>query len=142
VVNLYEYAFNNPLKYVDPMGLSPQDVITIISVYMQLLMEMNRQGLRYPSNGVEAAVINNLMGGISDLTRGRYGRNYDMCLQQSQRVKGGLISAQQFVPRMLDARWRFKTIMIPGTHHYVVVARSSDPNDPVLYLDPLFGMAY
>ena len=84
------------------------------------------------------ATLNNLVSGINYMTRGRLGRPYLGCGLQTDRVIRGLVPLQ---PK-LDDNWTFsmQDAFIFPFYHQWGIAKSDNPNDPVIIFDPLNGI--
>jgi len=68
-----------------------------------------------------------------------YGRltdsgNYQLCSDQVSTVRRSLNSTQKRRP--FDAQWTFEDYPVHWNFHMKLRVKSSDPNDPVIILDP------
>jgi RHS repeat-associated protein len=119
-LNYYSYLNNRPASGRDPLGLSGRDVYRIINTTQDVITHMNATGQR-----IEPGFLNNL----SQL----WNRERRGCGEQAGQVVDALIW------RNYDDSWRFSTVttLEPPLLHQFVVAKSSNPADPLLLLDPM-----
>jgi len=121
-INLYDYVGNNPVNFVDPFGLSQQDVNSILSLYNQSIQEMIDAGHRVPDP----------FSPLSSLKYWYPGNGWD-CKLQSAYLGNELYKAS----KTFDDRWTIQNITT--FHHSWVEATSSNPSDPSIRLDPWWG---
>ena len=130
--DFYSYALNRPVGMADPTGLSSQDVQRISDACHLCVQNMVQQGDRRPGSSGWNGFLNDQNSTYS--TYGSWHARYLGCKDQAERCLGGLNNANALMP--FDATWGFSTVLWWGGSHTVVVGRSSDPNDPLVYCDP------
>lgn len=122
-INLYRFVGNNPINEIDPLGLSPADVNRLTALSSQFTDALTQSGQRI-NNGA----LNNLTSSIQSLFNNP--SPHLGCGQQS------LALAKFLNGTGTDDLWQFSYMEIydPGFHQ-ILIAQSSNPNDPTLYLD-------
>ncbi len=122
--DLYGYAADNPVGLLDPLGLSPEDVLRILENYQRLTDQMEKDGHRvglWPPASSAKLVIG--LGGWD-------------CTAQSADV------ATKLRNYPYQDQWSFNVdwdVLFGVRHHQYAVARSSNPADPLIRLDPWWG---
>lgn len=124
--NRYNYVKNNPLKYVDSLGLSPEDVSRLKNVFDQSVQNMNQQGLRRPGSGTLNGMINNVQSTFGGQKLG--------CGAQADQTLNDIVTDVMNNGQFQD-NWQFQ-IVNPNPFHQNIEATSSNPADPVLTIDP------
>ena len=125
-LNLYGYVNGDPVNGVDLEGLSPADVVILLNISKHFTDQLTRNGER-----IDPGIINNLL--ISCRVLGICENEYNGCGGQSDALKDFLdnyINNKKF-----DDKWNIEKIYNFPVH-YNLKATSSNPNDPVLILDP------
>jgi RHS repeat-associated protein len=135
-VNLYAYVGAAPLDVSDPTGLTAADAIDIIETFDEHVKEMTRTGER-----IDWKYVNNVRRTIY-VTTG-IGKRFLGCHEQAEEVRFRLYDLH------LHDQWAFSVegvdnlwiISEPGFGrligpHWWLVARSSNPKDPEIVLDP------
>lgn len=135
----YSYVTDNPLTRSDLWGLSPTDVQNILDWYLQQLRDLTAAGRR-----TDPGWWNNMSRSFNDVTDGLVGHHYLGCGEQARAVQAQLQS------RDYDDKWSFVVTGDnvfqmdydgnPAFSHWWLVAKSSNPFDPVLVLDPYRGI--
>ena len=103
---------------------------------------MTRSGQR-----VDPGIWNNINRSLYDITYGVFGKNYKGCAEQAEIVQSALQSSNY------DDDWTFKMTgsnfmsmqpgnTIPNGPHWWITATSSNPNDPVITIDPWNNALY
>lgn len=123
-LNSFAYAMLDPLGFYDPYGLSPEDVARMVQDFHRTVAGMTDSGRRHPN-----PYRNNAESSLNFLTGGAVGKPFLGCGDQSGVVNGVLGQANY------DDDWNFKTYQA-GPFHQVTKARSSNPSDPEVVLDP------
>jgi hypothetical protein len=117
----------------DPAGLSPQDVQRIRQICHSCVQDMVKGGVRRPGDGM-------MNGGLNDQNSNQSligllkGSKYLGCKDQADRAVGCLDNGNAIKP--FDANWDFSPVLWWAGFHTIVRAKSSDPNDPIVYCDP------
>jgi RHS repeat-associated protein len=126
--NFYKFVFNRPVQLVDPMGLSPQDVQRVKAACHRCTQQLVDGGMRQPGSGVVNGWINDLKswGGKKQACKSQAGLVKNTCLDLDPTLSGWTFSEQP---------WWFWS-------HTVVMGRSPDPNDPVVFCDPWRGFSW
>ncbi len=122
--NFYPYVKNQPTKFVDPFGLSAADVQNIINNSHVDIDNMTKNGQR-----VDPGWLNNIESSIEHLNPFRKKPPLLGCGQQADRLASDL----QF--RHYDDPWTF-TVEQDGPFHQRSRARSANPSDPDIIIDP------
>jgi RHS repeat-associated protein len=162
--NLYGYGLNDSINHADVLGLSWDDVPTILGSYQQAVQNMNSSGQRLPIGtgtefspipyGLADFTVGTLVGLANDASTAipwweqRFGwrpassslLGWVDCVDQADRVADYLETMQTFVPGSLDAQWTFVPTGIGGRE--IVVATSNNPSDPSIVLDPWGNAVY
>ena len=120
--NLYAYVGNDPVNWIDMLGLSFSDVIKIHLSYQDTMRKMNKNGKRRKGSGYINGVINNIQK-----TYGNESITYEECYGQAELVLMALRKLS------LDDQWEFN--MIHGFGHYWAEVISSNPEDPIIKID-------
>jgi len=132
-VDFYSYVLNRPIQMADPTGLSPQDVQRIRQICHSCVKDMVNGGVRRPGDGM-------WNGGLNDQNSNQSliglftGSKYIGCKDQAYRAVGCLDNGNAIKP--FDANWDFSPVAWWAGFHTIVRAKSSDPNDPIVYCDP------
>lgn len=132
-VDFYSYVLNRPIQMADPAGLSPQDVQRIRQICHSCVQDMVNGGVRRPGDGM-------WNGGLNDQNSNQSliglftGSKYIGCKDQAYRAVGCLDNGNAIKP--FDANWDFSPVAWWAGFHTIVRAKSSDPNDPIVYCDP------
>jgi RHS repeat-associated protein len=124
--NLYEYAGNSPLNFTDPWGLSPADVAKIRATFASAVADLTLKGQRYPN-----PYVNNASRFVNLITLGLLGHRYLGCGEQAAEVFFALTGNDYDDKWIFDEQFAWQ----PGPHRFLR-AVSSNPNDPVLIVDP------
>jgi RHS repeat-associated protein len=139
-LDLYTYVFNNPVNWADSFGLSPEDAQKILDAYYASLAQMTTNGER-----IDAGWFNNIW------VWGNPGKRKG-CARQSDTVIGALTlivtigpypepegtDAPKWVANF-DDQWTFTQMSRAFPPHQWVQAQSSNPDDPVITLDPFYN---
>jgi len=129
--NLYGYVGNDPLNGVDPSGLSARDIQKIYKTFNNTVDYMTAEGARAPYGK-----WNNILRTVNMATFGAYSAPFLGCGQQADYMADVLKSLaldDHFVFDVHSTRWKN-----PGPHQWIETT-SSNPNDPVLVIDPWNG---
>ena len=119
--NLYGYVLQDPVNLVDPLGLSAKDIEKMIDIMHNYVNDLVRRGLRRPGKGTWNGLWNNFSS--------TFGSSYLGCIDQTK----GLIDILDNIP--FEDEWKFYDSK-PNWWHHRVKAISSNPDDPIIYLDP------
>ncbi len=123
-LDTYGYVRGNPLSYVDPFGLSPEDIEKIQQRFRDVVDEMTQSGLRD-----EWPFKNNQQRFWGRLTNDFVGDSRKLdCGEQTQYMNEKL-TAENY-----DDNWTF--YMNAGFGHAWGFALSSNVDDPIIYYDP------
>lgn len=132
-INFYEYANNRPNDVTDPFGLSPRDVDQIVSRAQQIIAEMTASRARSPNGN-----WGNFVASMNMLSGGHIGTRYHGCGEQADQEITELTPLIQ----TLDDIWTFdkaEGFFFPFYHQWVI-ARSNNPKDPIVVIDPWEGV--
>ena len=122
-INLYDYVQNDPVNLIDPLGFSPADVSRLTTLSQQYTQAMTQNGQRM-NNGA----LNNLTSSFQSLL-GNPSPHLG-CGQQALALANFLNGTGT------DDQWQFSYMEIyDPAFHQLVIAQSSNPADPILYLD-------
>jgi len=123
--NLYRFVMNNPINKIDYFGLSEEDVTKIHSTYHYAIEEMYSRGVKhwYP-------YWNNVSRSLYELSWGFLGSRYYGCGEQEDFLKDKLEQ------NTYDDEWDFEWQGKPFPPHQWLKAVSSNPDDPVITMDP------
>jgi RHS repeat-associated protein len=126
--NLYEYAYNEPVNVTDASGLSSSDVAKIVRMFVRKIREMTQAGERHPD-----AKWNNVC-------RNLLWCDYKRCSEQTMELY------KEYSALELEDNWYFEKKnerifdkFFPDLGHSWAEIRSSNPEDPLIILDPLYG---
>ena len=123
--NLYAFAMNNTLSFVDAKGDSPKDVIKIYRIYRVKVNAMTYAGERHAD-----PYINNEMRFLYDLSGKRLGKRYQGCNEQAATV------AYELINQTYDDKWSFMIEQRWYLYHTVGKAKPSNQCDPEITFDP------
>ncbi|WP_075184797.1 RHS repeat-associated core domain-containing protein [Teredinibacter haidensis] len=133
-INTYSYVNNNPLRYIDPYGLSAADVQKIQDIFNQSVQDMVNSGDRLDTSGFLGGVANNNVSKTNgyDFLRNLTGKNTLICGEQWDHVWDDLNDVQK--GGGVDDNWDFTDK--PSFGHMSGQGTSENPSDPTVYLDP------
>lgn len=123
--NFYRFVYNSPIGFNDPMGLSPGDVQKIKDLCKKCTQGLTNMGLRRPGGGTWDGFKNDQQS----LWNRPRGNHFEGCKEQAGRVKPCLEDPTLSGWTFSEEPWWFG-------FHTVVMATSSNPNDPIVYCDP------
>lgn len=124
--NLYGYVLQDPINFIDRVGLSAEDVRRIQSTFNSSVTRMTANGQRRSPGW-----LNNMSRSLNDVTWGRMGSPYLGCGEQTDIVQKDLQNGSY------DDNWNFEwNGLFDPLPHQRIRATSSNPNDPVLIIDP------
>jgi RHS repeat-associated protein len=129
-VNFYSYALNRPTQWVDPMGLSAQDVGRILGACKTCTQHLTDEGFRSPGSG-------RLNGWWNDLTWW-FKKKRQSCYGQAQMAQPCLANPTQ----PYDDPWTFTVVPIEWGTHRVVMGTDPNPNDPLVFCDPWMNRSW
>lgn len=125
--NLYNFVANNPVNAIDPLGLSPADVARLTALSQAYTAAMTQSGQRL--NGGD---WNNLNSAFESLFG--HPSPYLGCGQQADAL-ASFLNGTGTDDQWLIYNMEINIYHLPG-YHQLLIAQSSNPNDPMLYLDP------
>lgn len=123
--NLYGYVMQDPINLIDTNGMSPEDVARMQQVFNQSVARMDQMGVRRPGEGYLNGALNNIGSTL--------GCGYWGCGQQANYVVEQLTNSG--IGKKFDDYWTFSVVNVTPFHQRAE-ARSSNPKDPVVSLDP------
>ena len=129
-VNFYSYALNRPTQWVDPMGLSAQDVGRILGACKTCTQHLTDEGFRSPGSG-------RLNGWWNDLTWW-FKKKRQSCYGQAQMAQPCLANPTQ----PYDDPWTFTVVPVEWGTHRVVMGTDPNPNDPLVFCDPWMNRSW
>lgn len=129
--NLYNYVGSNRLSYIDPMGLSEQDVLNFQNAFDSAVRDINAWGFRRPGTGLLNGILNNLNQSLNFVSGGNYGNLYFGCGDQSDFTFDYLSNVKT------EDKWNIQIVHRPG--HFNIKATSSNPSEPILTIDPWYN---
>ncbi len=129
-INSYVYVLNNPVRYVDPYGLSAKDVENIEKQARKDIDTMTANGQR-----MDPGLVNNLVASGQYLNPSRKKSPLLGCGQQADVVAADLQS------RPYDDTWTF-AVEQRGPLHQRGRATSSNPGDSDVIFDPWKNSVY
>ena len=139
--NFYTYVGNNPLVHIDPFGLSQQDVQRIINTAQQVTDEMTAEGER-----TDPGWWNNFWSTVGSETGdpapllGCGEQAYKLELElEWQQTADPFDDTWTFIDQERGMSWPLPPYPLP---HQWVVAKSSNPSDPLIVLDPYNNKFY
>jgi RHS repeat-associated protein len=123
--NAYAYAINSPVNYVDPFGLSPRDVDLIAATFRTTVDELTTSERRH-----SLGWLGNIQRTIYEITGGLFGRPFLACGEQAA------VLLEKLTQNTYDDNWTLSYNVMVLQAHQRLFARSGNPNDPVIILDP------
>jgi RHS repeat-associated protein len=126
-LNLYAFCGNNPVNFVDPLGLCQDDIDLLRDAFWDQMNDWVESGDRMPGTG--NGWWNNFWSGLM----GYYG-----CWDQALLMKGTLSTVNT------SDVWKFNEVTVNGgklnEHHYLEGVNSQDSSAPTLTIDPWAGV--
>jgi RHS repeat-associated protein len=141
-INFDSYVGNTPIGFIDPFGLSQQDVENIVQASSAYLQLMNALRARRPGRGRWNGNLNNIFSFLKPRWKEL---PYLGCGQQADVLQDDLFGWSK--AKQLDDTWTFdveegflnwKAAHDPFWHNWVR-AESTNRNDPDIILDPWRG---
>jgi hypothetical protein len=149
-VNLYQFVGNDPLDFIDPFGLSDRDIRVIIKLSQQFIDDLNQQGKRLSDGHLNNMVSSGQM--IESAVNDKLGNKQKAADIDKKRKLGCGEQASALGAFLTDKdyklvyNWKFYLVEATGAAagalpepHQFLMAKSDDPSDPILYLDPWAG---
>src|SRR6185312_2421129 len=124
--NFYDYVSNNPVAFIDPFGLSAQDVEKLRTLFNATLQQMTKDGFR--TDAKPEGIANNVISTLNLITGGKVGKPYLGCADQTKVLEDAFNNAR--INLKLDANWNFQTETTTGGAHTRGRLISSDGRDP------------
>ncbi len=125
-LNTFGYVDSNPLRFLDMTGLSIYDVGKIRNEFHRSIKKLNEQGRRSPGSSIVNMLWNNANAYYNPWS------DFERCYDQSERILNDI----NRLTKALDDNWELRMATKPG--HYWGELVSSNPNDPVIKVDPLY----
>lgn len=123
---MFGYVVQDPVNFIDSDGLSAEDVRRIQNTFNNSVARMTAGGQRRSPGW-----LNNMSRSLNDLTGGRAGSPFLGCGEQTDVVQKDLQNGSY------DDTWDFAWDgLFDPLPHQRIRATSSNPNDPVLIIDP------
>ncbi len=128
-LNRYAYVTGRPVSYMDPFGLSEQDVQKIIITFRKTVDKMTKSGQRYPLPS-----LNNILSSLYIVSGGFIGKPYLGCIAQE------IVIEEALRQNAYDDIWRFEPRYgyRPLPHQWGM-AISNNPKDPRIKFDPWYN---
>jgi len=124
--NLYAYTLQDPVNFIDSDGLSPEDVKGIQVTFNNSVSRMTASGQRRSPGW-----LNNMSTSLNSISGGLAGSPYLGCGDQAEVV------TKDLQKNTYDDTWDFAWDgLLDPLPHQRIRATSSNPNDPVLIIDP------
>lgn len=126
-INLYGYVFNDPVNFIDDNGLSAKDVSRIKGVFKETISSMTNKLQR-----TDPGALNNFLRSLQNIAGTQ--NKFLGCGEQADYMTG-VLEQQKY-----DDTWTFSPV--DQVIHHLIEAKSSNPSDPVLRIDPWRNIIY
>lgn len=126
-VNLYGYVFQDPVNFIDDNGMSAKDVSKIKGIFKDAVSSMTNKLQR-----TDPGALNNFLRTSQNIVGTK--NKFLGCGEQADYM-AGVLEKQNY-----DDMWTFSPV--DQVIHHLIEARSSNPSDPVLRIDPWRNTIY
>lgn len=130
--NLYSYVTGDPVRKLDPYGLSNRDVLNIVNTAQKAIDAMTDSGERV-GNGAIGGDLNDILTSFVALDGLIFGFPERMkgCGEQAEAVKDKLLALE------FDDTWTIAQTYVnePAWHQFLIL-HSDNPSGPTIIIDP------
>ncbi len=133
--DLYGYCANDPINWIDSLGLSEADVLKLHDIFQFMVGALTEAERRHPYS-----YLNNFLSTLQMLNKcgmSDDGNRYLGCGEQAEAVRTGMSQCKK--EDHFDDNWTFELVQGhtgSGFPHKWLVLKSDNPDDPTIVADP------